>query len=140
MTWFKDAFQMIRDLRSESPWVGRWGFMLNMPMWVGGLLFAPRPVALAVFGLNTAAVLIAGQIHKRNEFSRFTSVCHVAWLPVLVPLAGALQNAAEPAYFRAWVGYTLVTMAISLVLDVRNLYLHWFTDNRTLSQRAAEVS
>jgi len=36
MQWFRDLFTMIQDLRVEAPRVGRWGFVLNIPMWLGG--------------------------------------------------------------------------------------------------------
>lgn len=132
MPWFKDAYQMVSDLRSEAPAIGRWGFLLNMPMWVGGLVFLPRLEAGTVFVLNTIAVLIAGQIHRRSRFSRLTSICHVAWLPALPLLGSALLRADEPTYYRGWLLYTAVTMAISLVLDVRNLASYWLSDDRTL--------
>lgn len=128
---------MIRDLRAEIPRVGRWGFMLNMPMWLGGLIFVQRPEASATFVLNTIAVLIAAQIHKRNRFSRLTSICHVAWLPVLPFLISALLRSDEPVAFRGWLLYTVVTMAISLALDVRNLMLYWGSDDRAFLGRAA---
>lgn len=135
MQWFKDMFKMIKDLRAEVPRVGRWGFALNMPMWLGGLAFIGRIEGSATLVLNTIAVLVAGQIHKRAPFSRLTSICHVAWLPVLPLLVAALLRTEEPTYLRGWLLYTLVTMAISLVLDVRNLVLYWRGGDRAFAGR-----
>ncbi len=39
---FKDMFTTVKDLRAEVPWIGRWGFVLDMPTWLGGLLFIDR--------------------------------------------------------------------------------------------------
>jgi hypothetical protein len=137
MQWFKDMFTMIKDLRAEAPRIGRWGFALNMPMWVGGLLFIQRPEGIAIFVLNTIAVLVAAQIHKRDRFSRLTSICHIAWLPVLPLLVSALLRSEEPAYFRGWLLYTVVTMAISLVLDARNLVLYCTSEGRAFERSSA---
>ena len=133
--WFKDAFAMISDLRAEAPGIGRWGAMLNIPMTIGGLVFIQRPEGSLPLVLNTIAVLIAGQIHKRRRFSRLTSLCHVMWIPALPVLITGLLRADESLLLRAWLLYTVATMAISLVLDVRNLVLYWLTSDGEFERR-----
>ena len=140
MQWFKDMYSMIMDLRAEAPRIGRWGFALNMPMWVGGALFIQRTEGAAILVLNTIAVMVAAQIHKRDRFSRLTSICHIAWLPVLPLLVSGLLRSGEPGYFRAWLLYTVVTMAISLVLDIRNLALYWGGRDRVFERAAATTA
>ena len=90
--------------------------------------------------LTTIAVLVAAQIHKRDPFSRLTSICHITWLPVLPLLVPALLRSEEPAYFRAWLLYTVVTMAISLLLDVRNLVLYWSGPDRAFERAGATTA
>lgn len=130
MTLIKDMIAMIRDLQAAVPAVGRWGFALNVPMWVGGLIFFGSTAGRVVFVLNMLAVMIAAQIHKRRRFSRLTSICHLVWLPALPYIWFGLVDVDGLAGFRVWLLYTAVTMAISLVLDVRNLILYWGSNDR----------
>jgi len=117
-----DALTMIRDLNAGPRAVARWGAALNLPQLIGGPVFFWRWEGPAVFAACAAAVLIAGQIHKRRPFSRLTSVSHVFWLPLLPALAWSLQRA--DGVFSIWLGYVAATIAVSLALDAWNLVLY----------------
>ncbi len=49
MHWSGDMFTMMKDLRAEAPRIGRWGFVLNIPMWLGGLLYTVVTMPTSLF-------------------------------------------------------------------------------------------
>lgn len=132
----RDAISMVRDLGAESPVIDRWGVALNVPQFIGGLVFILHPAGWVVLVGNALALLAAGQIHKRRRFSRLSSVVHVLWIPAVPLLAQVLIEAEEFGFFVAWCGYVAVTMAISLVMDVVNVYLYFFTANQSFKTQS----
>ena len=123
-----DAFKMIDDINKRSFWFGLWGAALNIPQVVGGLIFVTRLEAVLILIACVGSVLVAAQMHKRDPFTRLTSWVHLPWIPLLPYLAHALLAEGVETPFGAWLAYVVAVIAISLVLDVRNLWLFYFTD------------
>lgn len=124
-----DTMRMINDINRRSFWLGIWGRSLNLPQIVGGLWFLPRLEAVLVLIACVGSVAIAAQIHKRSPFSRLTSWVHLPWLLLLPYLTDSLLDEGVRSLFGIWLAYVSATIAISLVLDARNLWLYYLTDN-----------
>lgn len=131
-----DTRNMISDLNRESPFMRIWGPVLNVPHVVGGLVFVVQPEATLVLVTAIFSVVVAAQIHKRSPFSRLTSLVHVVWLPLLPMLVDALAREGVKGVYGTWLAYVVVTMGISLVLDVRNIGLYAFTRNNRFETRS----
>lgn len=124
----KDLIKVIGDIGRKSFWLGKWGQSLNFPMFFGPLFFYEKTVVWVIFFCNLVAVLTAAQIHKKAPFSRFTSICHIAWFPMLYLMARAIMDPMNSIYFDSWLYYVSVTVIISLVLDVFNLFKYFNGD------------
>lgn len=130
LSLFAKVRAFFSDLGRESPVANIWGAVLNVPQLLGGLVFWDRPGAVIVALVTLLTLIVAAEIHNRDKFSRLTGICHVFWLP-LVPFAllWALDP-GETAGFRIWAVYIAVTMAFSLLLDIRDVYRWRFTANK----------
>jgi len=76
--------------------------------------------------------MIAGQIHRKERFSRLTSLCHVLWLPLAPFMIEALLSADLTSWYGIWLVYVSATMTICLVLDVWNVGKYIFAEDRSL--------
>lgn len=130
MYLIKDAFAMIADLRQHAPGIGRWGGLLNIPQIVGGLFFLPRVDAALILAACIGSVVVAAQMHKRTPFTRLTSIVHVVWVPLFPYLLTVVMAHGVSDAFGVWLACVVVTMGVSLVLDVWNLVLYAFSRNR----------
>lgn len=131
MFLFTDAMRMIDDINKRSFWLGVWGAALNIPQVIGGILFLPHLEAVLILIACVGSVMIAAQMHKRAPFTRLTSWVHLPWLVLLPYLAVSLLNQGTGTYFGIWLAYVAITIAISLVLDLRNLWLYYQGNNGT---------
>lgn len=122
MLLFTDLFKMINDIRRKSFWLGKWGQFLNFPMLFAPIFFHASKVVWIVFVCNLVAVLIAAQIHKKTPFSRLTSICHLAWLPMFYFMFAAFQYPKTTSFLKGWLYYVAITVTISLALDIFNLF------------------
>lgn len=125
-----DAFRMIQDIRSQPGQIGKWGAALNIPQLIGGLIFIFTIEGLAILVAELVALGIAGQIHKRERFSRLISICHLPWVLLLPWLIWRLTTVEHGLILSIWLVYVTVTIAISLVFDVRELLLFRKGDRR----------
>lgn len=124
-----DTKRMIDDINRSSFWFGLWGAALNIPQVIGGFLFLPRLEAALILVTCAIPVVIAAQMHKRRPFTRLTSWVHLPWLLLLPYLVVTLLEEDLSTVFGVWLAYSTAVIAISLVLDLRNLLLLYFTDN-----------
>lgn len=129
----KDAYTMISDLKRTSPFMRIWGPLLNVPHVVGGLVFVAHFEALLILISALFSVIAAAQIHKRFSFSRMTSIVHIVWLPLLPFLLAALRDADLQSAYGLWLAFSTTTIVISLVLDMRNIFLFLSTRNNTFA-------
>jgi len=129
MFLYTDTKQMIDDINNRSFWFGLWGASLNVPQVIGGVIFLPRLEAALILIACVASVMVAAQMHKRMPFTRLTSWVHLPWIPLLPYLVSSLIEEGIGTLFGVWLTYVTVTIALSLVLDIRNLILQYFTNN-----------
>ena len=135
-----DALAMIGDLRRNAPLIDIWGMVLNAPQLVGGLYFIDSMTGELVLAGVLASLVIASQIHKRRPFSRLAGACHIVWLP-LIPLLGAsIAQSNRGRAYMVWASYVAITMSISVILDVYDLYRFFFTDDKTYATFGKPVS
>ena len=127
-----DALAMIRAIRAQEGFIGKWGGLLNIPQIIGGLVFLLTPEGLAVLLTNLFTLAVAGQIHKRDPFSRLTGICHAPWLILLPWLLWRIVTAPHSTLMTLWLSYVSVTIAISLVFDGIAVY-RFRKGNRTFA-------
>lgn len=132
MFLFADAIAMIRAIRAKGGLISLWGFALNIPQIIGGLLFIWRPEGAAILIVEVVALMIAGQIHKRDPFSRLTGLCHLPWLVLLPWLLMRLGDPDHGVIFTLWLAYTALTIAVSLIFDVADV-VRWLRGDRRFS-------
>lgn len=87
-----------------------------------GFLFFPRmePVVLWISILMGFVFMV--RVYQEMGFVRLLGAGHALWLFVLPWLVFRVMNLPPDAsgWFRAWLGWVIVTNAISLVLDARD--------------------
>ena len=127
-----DFLAMRQALLAKSRLISAWGFLLNVPPLIGGLIFIRTTEGQLVVAAILISLVIAGQIHRRMPLSRLIGLCHIVFLPVIPVLAGlVLGGPPVGLIFSGWVTYTLITMSICVILDVFDLYRYFVTGNRT---------
>ena len=117
-----DAIRMIREIRSKGFAIRMWGGLLNLPQLIGGVIFITTVEGLAILATSIVTLVVAGQIHKRNPFSRMIGICHLPWLVLLPWLIYRLQSFDHSVALKSWGYYVAVTILISLVFDVLDIY------------------
>lgn len=123
-----DAIRMIQDIRQQGAAIGAWGAALNIPQLIGGVLFIWTIEGLLILVAEVIALAIAGQIHKRDRFSRLIGICHIPWLALLPWLIYRLINFDHWWLLKVWITYVVVTILISLIFDLRDVYKYWRGD------------
>lgn len=118
----RDAVRMIRDIGRTNRAVNAWGAALNIPQFVGGLVFITTLEGQLVLATVVATLVIAGQIHRRTPFSRLIGLCHMPWLALLPWLVYRLRAMEHSAELRVWGWYVIVTIAASLLFDAMDVY------------------
>ena len=130
-----DIFRMIRDITREAGWVGPWGAALNIPQFIGAAVFWQETAALVVAAVNLLCLMVAGQMHKRNPFTRLTSIVHLPWLILLPWMLTLFPGFDLWTAFHWWLAYTAFTIGLSLVMDAYNLMI-WSRDRRAAFAKA----
>ena len=124
MFLLKDAISMTKDIDKSSRLFGLWGKVLNLPHVIGGIIYINRPEGLFILLTAIFSVLVAAQIHKRQPFSRLTSLVHLVWIPLFPYLVQRVTEIGLSTAFGMWLAFSTLMMGISLILDVRNLILY----------------
>lgn len=117
-----DPFRMIRDIGRQGLGIFIWGGLLNIPQVLGGLVFIATIEGQVILATVIATLVVAGQIHRRQPFSRLIGICHLPWLALLPWLVYRLADAAAIGALEIWVAYVAAVIAISLVFDALDLY------------------
>jgi len=125
MFLIRDAIRMIRDINASGFAISLWGGLLNIPQLIGGLIFIATVEGQAILAAEIVALAIAGQIHKRNRFSRLIGICHFLWLALLPWLVYRIVGFDHSAVLTVWLWYVAVTILISLIFDVRDVFLYF---------------
>ena len=113
--------RMIQEIRTIGGGINRWGAALNIPQIIGGVVFIGTPEGAAILLVELSCLLIAGQIHRRERFSRLISICHIPWLFLLPWLIWRFAIVEHSAALTIWLAYVIAAIAISLVFDVIEL-------------------
>ena len=125
-----DFMAMRRDIQAHSKWIGVWGFMLNVPVLIGGLVFINRPVGAAVAAAIVISVVIASHMHKRIGLSRLLGICHVVFLPVIPLQLIELSKISAPGAFEIWLVYSSALMSVCVLIDIFDLFRYFVLENR----------
>ncbi len=96
-----------------------------MPQILGGLIFAATVEGQIVFVVVILTLLIAGQIHKREPYSRLTGICHLPWVAMLPWLIWRMINFDQSAIAVGWMIFVAVTISISLVFDALDIFRYF---------------
>ncbi len=131
-----DPIDMIRSIRREAePSLNVWGPALVFPQAIGGLVFIGRIEGVVILGGLVAMLLTAGYIHRHAPLSRLTGICQVWWLLTLPWLARRAFEQEAVTVFSAWLWYTVITTAISIVMDAYGIHLYLTTGNNKTYRR-----
>ena len=132
-----DFMAMRRQIEARSRLIGLWGFMLNVPILLGGLVFINRPAGWVTAAAIVVSLLIAIQINKRAPMSRLMGLCHVVFLPAIFILAGEFDADALNSPYNLWVAYSLALMSLCVLIDLFDLYRYFVLGNRTYGSPVA---
>lgn len=113
-----DAINMIREIRRIGGAISRWGFLLNIPQLLGGLIFVQTPEGLVIVATAILTLCIAGQIHKRHRFTRLIGICHLPWLIMLPWLLMRMATTDHGWALTLWLVYVCITVTVSLIFDI----------------------
>lgn len=133
-----DFLAMRRDIVAHSKLMSIWGFLLNVPVLIGGLVFVARPVGAAVAAAILISLVIASQMHKRWPLSRLLGLCHVVFLPAIPLQLVELGKISSIGAFEIWLVYSSVMMSVCLLIDVFDLFRYFVLRNRTYFEPGAE--
>lgn len=99
---------------------------LHLQLWVGMLIganilipffFLEHVEAQAALAAGVLGMVLMSALTGRFGFSRIVGIGHVAWLPLIVFLAGSLSAVPATTGFGLWLRAVVVLDAISLVFD-----------------------
>lgn len=137
MFLFLDAYNMIKSIRAQEGFIGVWGGLLNIPQMIGGLVFLRTVEGAVILTLVLGTLMVAGQIHKRSPFSRFTGICHIPWLVMAPVLAYRIAEHQHGPVLKTWLVYVTATVVISLVFDAMDLW-RYAKGQRTFAWASSE--
>ncbi|MFP6732573.1 MAG: hypothetical protein VB959_01880, partial [Rhodospirillales bacterium] len=78
------------------------------------------------------SLIVAVQIHKRKPMSRLIGICHVFFIPPVVILGLTLLEGTGSFIFKTWALYSFAVMGVGVLLDVGNVALYYFSNNKSL--------
>ncbi len=133
-----DFRDMRREIQARSKLLGVWGFSLNVPVLIGGLVFINRPVGAAVAAAIVISLLIASQMYKRLGLSRLLGLCHVVFLPVIPLQLAEVSKIAALGAFEVWLVYSTVLMSICVLIDIFDLFRYFVLENRTYANQGSK--
>jgi hypothetical protein len=133
-----DFLAMRRDIVAHSKLMSAWGFLLNVPVLIGGLVFFAQPVGAATVAAILVSLVIASQMHKRWPLSRMLGLCHVVFLPVIPLQLVELGNISSIGPFEIWLVFSSVMMSVCLLIDIFDLFRYFGLGNRTYFQRGSD--
>ena len=87
-----------------------------------GLVFLPRVEPLVLWIVIVAGLVFMARVYQKMGFVRLLGAGHALWLFVVPWLAFRWMNLPADAsgWFHMWLGWVIVTDAVSLVLDARD--------------------
>ena len=126
-----DFMAMRREIHSRSRLLGVWGFLLNVPPLIGGVIHLNTSHGVAVVLGILVSLLIATQINNRLPMSRLMAVCHIVFVPALYLLARDVVWHLPGTFREGWMMYSLVLMSICVLIDLIDLFRYFALGNRT---------
>ena len=107
-----------------------WAMWMQIALMLGPILFVRYAAARWLLGAQVVNFLIAYGVFvaEGNEVTRLFGLGHVAWILPLWLLARDTQTDKWLPY-RIYAGVAALTICISLVFDVRDIYL-WLEGDR----------
>lgn len=135
MYFVADALKMIREIRSKGGVIELWGALLNVPQFIGGLIFIGTIEGRLILATLIVTLVVAGQIHKRSPFSRLIGICHLPWCALLPWLVHRLTIVEYTMAIKSWLYYVVAVIFVSLILDAADLF-RYVRGDRTYSWSA----
>ena len=126
-----DFMAMRRDITAHSRLISLWGFSLNVPTLIGGLVFVQTQAGQAVVAGILVSLLVATQMHKRTPLSRLMGLCHIVFLPALAIMMRQFPSVDLMSPYGIWLTYSLTLMSICVLIDAFDLYRYFVQGNRT---------
>jgi len=133
-----DFLAMRRDIVARSRLLAVWGFLMNVPVLIGGLVFVRQPVGAAVAAAIVVSLLIATQMHKRWPLSRLLGLCHVVFLPVIPLQIVELRNMSALGVFEYWLIYSCAMMSLCVLIDLFDLFRYFVLGSRTYVEQGPD--
>ena len=112
-----------------KPWLMS---LLSSNMIVPLFFLSEHPEAWVVLGtaLLTGATFIA--LTAYSGFSRLLGLGHLAWIPMVIYLAGQVSQAQSGSWFRFWLITVIVLDTGSLFLDAANVVRYWLGEREEM--------
>jgi len=106
--------------------------LLSSNMIVPLFFLSEHPEAWVVLGmaLLTGATFIA--LTAYSGFSRLLGLGHLAWIPMVIYLAGQVSQAQSGSWFRFWLITVIVLDTGSLFLDAANVVRYWLGEREEM--------
>ena len=120
-------FGFFRELLKQPVWVTIWVGML-MAVNLSSLAFWSDPTAKIIMAVFLLSSMLMMGLYVALGFQRILGLGHVLWIPLLGYLLVRLQSSTGP-----FAGYLLVLsvcLGISLLFDIRDVWLYARSDNR----------
>lgn len=120
-------FGFFRELLKQPVWGTIWVGML-MAVNLSSLAFWSDPSAKIIMAVFLLSSMLMMGLYVAFGFQRILGLGHVLWIPLLGYLLVRLQSSTGP-----FAGYLLVLsvcLGISLLFDIRDVWLYARSDNR----------
>ena len=121
---------MIEAIRGQNWRIWLWGGLLNIPQVLGGLIFVRSAEGLLILVTVILTLLIAGQMHRREPFSRLIGLCHLPWIALLPWIVWRIMAVDHSGIQKAWMIYVVVTILVSLLFDTFDVVRYFRGDKR----------
>lgn len=122
---FKKAFSL--------PW-RIWGRIIIFFNFIGPLPFLMHTEAQLTLAVNVIQAAVMMVIFRKLGFVRLMGVAHYGWFALIPYLILQLQGASDIGPFEVWLAALIVVDAISLIIDVTDMFRYIAGDRAPIGQ------
>jgi hypothetical protein len=130
----RNPIRFFIELMQQQLWIPVWVLFLVV-INVASVAFWSEPLAKAVFVTFIFSAMLILALYSRFGFEKIMGMGHVPWIPLLAYVLMEIPAAKDP--FRGYLIILSISIAISLVFDIVDVWKYFTTRKRQLTRTPA---
>ena len=126
----RNPFNFFVELMQQPMWIPVWVLILAVVN-VASVGFWSEPLAKIIFIIFMISAMLMMGLYSRFGFEKILGLGHILWIPLLVYVLMAIPTAR--ATFKAYLILLTVSIVISLLFDIIDVWKYFKTQRNTLS-------